>query len=158
MKKILLSMFGAAALLMFGCGGSDNSEEGGTPPQSMIADEKPDDGKGVGEYTEVQLNNPLNAVMVQSGQAIFDMKCASCHKTSEQRVVGPGFKGLTERRKPEWIMNMVTNPERMLDNDPTAKELLKECLVRMPNQNLSPEDARAVLEFAFSNDGVPVGK
>jgi hypothetical protein len=72
--------------------------------------------------------------------------------------VGPGFKGLTERRKPEWIMNMITNVDVMLEADPTAQALLKECLVRMPNQNLTIDDARAVLEYAYANDGYPVGK
>jgi len=32
--------------------------------------------------------------------------------------------------------------------------LLEQCLVRMPNQNISKEDARQVIEFMRSNDGV----
>ncbi len=47
---------------------------------------------------------------------------------------------------------MITDPDAMLANDPAAQELLKECLVRMPNQNLSDEEARSVLEFMFFND------
>jgi cytochrome c551/c552 len=81
------------------------------------------------------------------------MKCAACHKLTDQRVVGPGWKGLTEKRKPEWIMNMTTDVEAMLEEDETARELLKECLVRMPNQNLTVADARDVLEFIYFNDG-----
>ena len=150
----------AALLLLAACGGSDTSSDGDSAeaPQSMIADAPADDGKGIGEISEVKLNAPLDAGMVQRGQAIFDMKCSACHKLTDQRVVGPGWKGLTERRKPEWIMNMVTNVDVMLEKDPAAQELLKQCLVRMPNQNLSVGDARDVLEFAFSNDGKPVGK
>jgi cytochrome c len=124
----------------------------------MVATPRADDGKGIGEIKEVNLNDPLNAAMVERGRAIFDMKCAACHKLTEQRVVGPGFKGLTERRKPEWIMNMITNVDVMLEQDPTALALLKECLVRMPNQNLSIGDARDVLEFAYANDGRQVGE
>jgi hypothetical protein len=41
----------------------------------------------------------------------------------------------------------------MLDNDPQAQKHLEECLVRMPNQNLNPDEARKVLEFQRSNDG-----
>ena len=33
------------------------------------------------------------------------------------------------------------------------KKMLEECLVRMPNQNLSEADARATLEFMRKNDG-----
>ena len=86
------------------------------------------------------------------------MKCAACHKLTDQRVVGPGWKGLTEKRTPEWIMNMTLNVDVMLEQDPVAQELLKECLVRMPNQNLSMEDARDVLEFMYANDGKAVGE
>ena len=45
----------------------------------------------------------------------------------------------------------------MLEKDPTARELLKQCLVRMPNQNLSETEARNVLEFMYANDGQEVG-
>jgi cytochrome c len=140
------------------CGGGGASIDSDSKPQSMVATPRADDGKGIGEIKEVNLNDPLNAAMVERGRAIFDMKCAACHKLTEQRVVGPGFKGLTERRKPEWIMNMITNVDVMLEQDPTALALLKECLVRMPNQNLSIGDARDVLEFAYANDGRQVGE
>ena len=74
------------------------------------------------------------------------------------RVVGPGWAGVTTKRKPEWIMNMTTNVEAMLEEDPAARELLKECLVRMPNQNMTTADARNVLEFMYKNDGLAVGE
>ncbi len=88
--------------------------------------------------------------LITDGQAIYDLKCSACHKLGTKRVVGPGFKGVTDRRKPEWILNMVTNVEVMLEEDPEARKLLEECLTRMPNQNLSRDDARAVLEFLYS--------
>jgi mono/diheme cytochrome c family protein len=91
--------------------------------------------------------------MVESGKAIYEMKCAACHRLTDQRVVGPGFLGVTERRKPEWIMNMITNVEVMLEEDAAARALLEECLTRMPNQNVSVGDARELLEFLRQNDG-----
>lgn len=158
MKKIIFPFF-LLLILAAACGGGDeNGSAEAEAPESMVADAPTDDGKGVGEYKEVALNDPLVASLVSKGQSIVDLKCAACHKTTDQRVVGPGFKGITERRKPEWIMNMITNVDVMLEADPTAQALLKECLVRMPNQNLTPDDARAVLEFMFSNDGKTVGQ
>jgi hypothetical protein len=50
-------------------------------------------------------------------------------------------------------MNMITNVDMMLEKDVEAQKLLEQCLVRMPNQNLSRDDARQVLEFMRSNDG-----
>ena len=50
-------------------------------------------------------------------------------------------------------MNMITNVDMMLEKDPEAQRMLEECLVRMPNQNLTKEEARMVVEFQRSNDG-----
>ncbi len=161
MKKIaLLAVLG---LFVWACGGDSGSEattdQPASKPKSMLADQQTSGGEVVvGKIKEVQLNDPLDPEMVERGRAIYEMKCASCHKLSDQRVVGPGFKGVTERRTPVWIMNMITDPDAMLEKDPIAQDLLKQCLVRMPNQNLSEQDARDVLEFMFFNDGKPVAE
>ena len=42
----------------------------------------------------------------------------------------------------------------MLEKDPRAQANLQICLVRMPNQNLSDNDARDLPEFMRKNDGV----
>lgn len=102
---------------------------------------------------EVKLTNPLNAKWVAEGKSIYDVKCSACHKLTTEKLVGPGWAGVTKKRQPDWILNMITNVEVMLDKDPEAQKLLEECLVRMPNQNLSIEAARKVLEFQRSNDG-----
>lgn len=160
MKKAILLLL--IPMLIFACGGNSGQNDNQPPtarPKSMIASEQGvDDGKGVGPVTSVRLNDPLVADMVDQGKGIYEMKCAACHKLTAQRVVGPGWEGLTSKRKPEWIMNMITNVEVMLKEDPTAKQLLKECLVAMPNQNLTIEDARNVLEFMYSIDGHEIGK
>ena len=111
------------------------------------------DGKGIGEVKNVTLNTPLEQDRVKRGQAISEMKCSACHKLTDQRVVGPGWAGITKRRQPEWIMNMITNVDLMLAQDPEAQKLLELCLVRMPNQNVSIGDARDILEFMRQNDG-----
>jgi len=102
---------------------------------------------------EIKFENPLSAAWVTNGKAIYELKCGSCHKLTEERLVGPGWKGVTKRREPEWIMNMITNVDMMLETDPEAQKLLEQCLVRMPNQNLTRDDARQVMEFMRSNDG-----
>jgi mono/diheme cytochrome c family protein len=110
-------------------------------------------GKGFGEVKNVELETPLDQERVKRGKSIFDMKCSACHKLTDQRVVGPGWAGVTTRRKPEWIMNMITNVDVMLAQDEEAQKLLELCLVRMPNQNVSIGDARDILEFMRQNDG-----
>jgi len=111
------------------------------------------DGKGIGAVRNVTLESPLDQDRVKRGKAIYDMKCSACHKLNDQRVVGPGWAGVTKNRKPEWIMNMITNVDVMLEQDEEARKLLELCLVRMPNQNVSIGDARDVLEYMRQNDG-----
>lgn len=154
MKKYAVLLIGLSILLS-ACGGNSNQTTDSNAENSSNAAPaaSAEEGKGIGEIKSVTLNNPLKPDMVERGKAIYDMKCAACHKLDDMRVVGPGWKGVTERRKPEWIMNMITNVEIMLDKDPEAQALLEECLTRMPNQNVSVGDARDILEFMLSNDG-----
>ena len=83
---------------------------------------------------------------------MYTVKCSACHKTTEEKLVGPGWLGVTKRHKPEWILNFATNPEAMIDKDPALQAQLEICLVRMPNQNINDEEAKAVYEFMRKND------
>jgi cytochrome c551/c552 len=130
-----------------------------TPPKSAdsatnnAATGSGDESKGVGKFKQVELTHPLDQKMVAGGKSVYDLKCASCHKLTDEKLVGPGWKGVTDRRTPEWVMNFVTNTEEMLEKNQAAKNLYEVCLVKMPNQNLSDDDARHVLEFMRNNDG-----
>jgi len=157
MKKIILS-FSIAFIIggLISCSGEDSSSSQNT--SKALAVEKKADPKGVGEVKNVNLTDPLEESMIVSGKAIYEMKCAACHKLTDQRVVGPGWAGVTNRRRPEWIMNMITNVDVMLEEDPEARKLLEECLTRMPNQSVSIGDARSLLEFMRKNDVDAVGK
>jgi cytochrome c551/c552 len=111
------------------------------------------DKAGVGKFKHVDLTHPLDQKMITTGKNVYDLKCASCHKLTDEKLVGPGWKDVTKRRAPEWIMNFVTNTDEMIEKDAVAKNLYEVCLVKMPNQNLSDDDARAILEFQRNNDG-----
>ena len=102
----------------------------------------------------MELPAALDQTMAQSGKQIFEVKCASCHKLSDERLVGPGWKGVSSKHRPEWLMNFITNPDAMIDQDPELQAQLEICLVRMPNQSLSDDDARHLVEFMRQNDGV----
>jgi cytochrome c551/c552 len=91
--------------------------------------------------------------MIAKVQPIYNAKCIACHKLTDEKLVGPGWKGITDRREPEWIMNFITNTQVMLDKDLVAQSDLVTCVVRMPNQDLTDEQARQMLEFMRKNDG-----
>lgn len=111
----------------------------------------PPSGPGVGPVKKVEVG-PLDAAKAKEGAAVFETKCSACHKLDE-RYVGPALKGVTQRRQPEWIMNMILNPEEMAHEDPTAQKLLGEHMVQMTFQNVSQDDARKILEYFRQVDG-----
>lgn len=112
-----------------------------------------DSNKGIGKFSNVQLTHPLDEAMIKKGQPIYDAKCFACHKLTDEKLVGPGWKRVTDRRTPEWILNFITNTSVMLDSDLIAQQLMVTCLVRMPSQSLKDDEARQVLEFMRKNDG-----
>ena len=167
MRKIkLFTLSSIVCITLFSCGGEgykpdpNRTSEPGTSEKTTEAKEEPVAGnpKGIGEIKEVTLTDPLQDPMIASGKAIYEMKCSACHKLTDQRVVGPGWAGVTNKRRPEWIMNMITNVDVMLEEDPEARKLLEECLTRMPNQGVSTGDARDILEFMRKNDLEKTGK
>lgn len=139
------------ALSLASCGGDKPKNESpvGAPVQeaevtSAISD--PMSNKGIGPISSVTLGE-IDQTLVAQGEAAFKAKCTACHKISK-KFVGPALKGITQRRSPEWIMNMTMNPEEMIKKDPIAIQLLAEANgAPMANQNLTEEEARAILEY-----------
>ncbi len=164
MKKSTITVFiSFIVLLTLSCGSGDSggSNTGSTTPAAGGETKEPATGalsydpkRGEGKFTKVEVSATLDAAMAVSGEKVYGVKCSSCHKLTDEKLVGPGWKGVTIRHAPEWIMNFSTNTDEMLNKDPKAQAQLEICLVRMPNQNLSDADARALYEFMRKNDGV----
>ena len=106
--------------------------------------------KGIGPIKEITLDSKIDEALAAKGKEIFMMKCSACHKI-DKRYIGPALGGLTKRRSPEWIMNMILNPSEMIKKDPVAKALYEEYLTPMAFQNVSQEEARAILEYFRQN-------
>jgi len=139
----------AGILLLSACGGGEEGTklpEGVKMPESVPTSDGGPAQPGLISASDITLG-AIDPAMAEKGKTTYDVKCQACHSTSANRVVGPGWKGILQKRKPEWIMNMVLNIDVMLSSDPEAQKMLEECLVRMPNQNLSKEEGREVLEF-----------
>lgn len=160
MKKIVvLSILGLLGIVS-SCGDDKSNKvaEGteATKTETTETGENPsyDPKRGEGKFEDVELDEKLNVQMAEAGLKAFDVKCSACHKLTDEKLVGPGWAGVTARRHPDWIMNFITNPDVMIDKDPEAQAMLEICLVRMPNQSLTDEEARNLLEFMRKNDGV----
>lgn len=150
-RSLLMAVALSGLLLITGCSSESTPEKASTtqPTEAtaVVAETTPAaSDKGIGPVSKVELVSTPNQAMVDQGKAIFESKCTACHKFGE-RYVGPDLAGVTGRRKPEWIMNMILNPQEMQQKDPTAHELLAQFMTQMPNQDLTQEEARAVLEY-----------
>ena len=162
MKKSISTLLLFAAAFLFAACGGDNSNTStsqistGETSESSEANGNPsyDPDRGEGKFKEVEMAANVDQAMVTEGKKIVDVKCSACHKLTNEKLVGPGWSGVTGRHKPAWIMNFITNTDEMLNKDPMAQAQLEICLVRMPNQSLSDNDARNLLEFMRFNDGV----
>lgn len=103
--------------------------------------------KGIGPVKSVTIGDEIDDTMATHGEDVFQKMCSACHKM-DKKFIGPKIADVTNRRAPEWIMNMILNPEEMIAKDPIAKQLLIESnMAVMANQNLNEEDARAILEY-----------
>ncbi len=155
MKKLVFLSIIAFSIAACGDSSSDSKKVPGME-SSNPTNENPsyDPNRGAGKFTKVDVSPTLEVAKADAGEKVYSVKCSSCHKLTEEKLVGPGWKGVTGRHTAEWIMNFATNPDEMIDKDPKAQALLEICLVRMPNQNLSDDDARNVYEFMRKNDGV----
>jgi mono/diheme cytochrome c family protein len=160
----LLLMFAAALLLS--CGGKEEKKEdsikiGGakkevkkeTSTTSSSTDEVPAseritlDNKGVGEVKDLPLDPKIDQEMVARGAEIFKTNCSACHKV-DKRFIGPSPTGIMKRRSPEWIMNMILDPQLMVEQDRCAKDLLVEFNgAAMANQSMTFDQARDILEY-----------
>lgn len=138
--------------LMSACGGGSGDKKGkfAPPPKAkpMTYEEAQADWKnqkGLGPITKVELGE-IDAEMAKKGEEIYVLKCTACHAPEVEKL-GPAPTGIFERRTPEWIMNMILNPEEMAMKDPIGRGLLMKYNTVMANQGLTEEDARAVLEY-----------
>jgi mono/diheme cytochrome c family protein len=150
MKRILLSCM--TIFLFLACNNQESSSQDQEVTQEATSTENevdPDDpmsNKGIGPVTYVEIGD-LDMALADEGEKIYNELCQACHKPDE-KFIGPPPVGILDRRSPEWVMNMILNPEQMVLEDPIAKELLIEYnMAPMANQGLTQEQARAVLEY-----------
>ncbi len=157
----LLTMF--LALLIFSCGGKEEKKKEGFSVERTKTTEQPKetpkattvkaservelDNKGVGPIKSVTLDAEINQALVAEGEDVYKKMCTACHRV-DKKFIGPAPTGILTRRSPEWVMNMIMNPEGMISEDPLAKDLLMEFNgAPMANQSLTEDQTRAILEY-----------
>lgn len=162
MKILFKSVILLFSVLLVSCGGKEEKKKEGFSVKRKATTEKAAEtpaasetkpseridltNKGVGPITSLTLD-AVDDAMAAKGKEVYDQLCLACHRIGK-KFIGPAPDNILERRTPEWVMNMILNPDQMVKEDPLAKELLMEFNGSpMANQGLTEEQARAVLEY-----------
>ncbi|MEQ9299497.1 MAG: c-type cytochrome [Cyclobacteriaceae bacterium] len=141
-------------LFMMACGSSQSkideikARSVAAKPEPMSYEDAVKDWRnniGVGPIKSIELGE-IDQELVATGFDAFDLKCTACHDPYKEKI-GPAMLGVTERRRPEWIMNMILNPTEMAKTDPICLGLLAQYNAVMADQRLSEEQTRGILEY-----------
>ncbi|MEA5258942.1 cytochrome c [Arcicella aquatica] len=99
-----------------------------------------------GVVDNVEVNNGYN----DNGESIFKNNCAACHSISDEILVGPGLRDVSERRPLKWIVKWVHNPQKVIKSgDKYANKLYyKFNQAQMtPYPNLTEKDIIDILKY-----------
>jgi len=140
-----------ALLAVAACGGGEGEtadvEPGAAPPSAPASDAE-------ALMSLESFPAGLDPALAERGAELFQAKgCVACHTIGGGRLVGPDLAGVTERREPGWIAAQILEPDSMIRNDPTTRELFAEYMTPMSDQGLTVEETRAVLEFLRRDAG-----
>jgi len=156
-----------ALLALAGCGGQKSTESAagptlrvGTPAAgtskpsvaagggAVAATSRYDSGPRAGETHS-------NHEAAERGEKLFQNKgCSACHAFGVKKS-GPDLAGVSMRRTALWIENQILHPDVMVKEDPIARQLFAQHMLQMPNQGLTPEQAKDVIEYLKQVDAKP---
>src|SRR5262245_1153455 len=144
------------ALATAGCGAQQSSGAGSTaapaPPVASTGGAAPatlppdlDDGPRAAEAEP-------DEALAKQGEKLFQSKgCSACHAFGK-RVTCPDLAGVSRRRTVAWMESQILHPDLMVKQDPTARALFAQYALQMPKQGLTPDEAKAVIEFFKHKD------
>ena len=82
--------------------------------------------------------------------AIFGKRCTACHTYGKGIRVGPDLKGVTGRRKHDWLLKFIHSSQTVIQSgDPVAVALFQQFKQqRMPDwTDLTPQQINALLDY-----------
>lgn len=146
LKWLVFISIASLIAFMVACGPGEDVENGEAEEEEEEVDPQTHTGGDVGPIQSMNLDEEIDMELAEEGKDIFQGRCESCHRIEDDRV-GPAMGGITQRRTPEFIMNMILVPGDMLRQDPLGQKLQAQFATSMPAQNMDEDQARAVLEY-----------
>lgn len=89
------------------------------------------------------------AQVFNGGKKLFEKNCIQCHTTTNERSVGPGLKGVLERRRIDWVRAFIQNSQKLIaSGDTIARNLYDEYNQSQMQSFLhTPEEMQKLLFF-----------
>jgi cytochrome c551/c552 len=155
-RPSVLATLSLCTLLVSGCGGQKSDSQSAAPgassapapsapPTTVAAVSRYDSGPRAAD-------EPGDAAKAEQGEKLFQTKgCSACHAFGK-KVTCPDLAGVTHRRTASWMENQILHPEVMVKEDPISHDLFAKFSLQMPNQKLTEDEARAVIEFFKHKD------
>jgi mono/diheme cytochrome c family protein len=155
MKRIawLLIVYAVVAV-MFGCGKKSEQESSSSapPPAQTSAAPTFDTTATAGLISKYDSGpranaTPVDAAKAAQGEKLFTTKgCVVCHGFGK-KVTCPDLAPVAGQRTAEWMEQQILHPDVMTKEDPIAKQLLVEYKTQMTQLHLTPDEAKAVIEY-----------
>ena len=133
-------------------GESEKSEEAkiDRPEEVVVHDYLKEGNKGIGPITSFT-QPTFDQAVADEGNKLFIVRCTMCHEYGEDKL-GPALKGVTKKRTPEWILNLMLNTEEMFEKDQDALALKDKYESMMVSVGLNEQEAKSILEYLRQED------
>ena len=91
----------------------------------------------------------IKAFSQEDGAKIFKQNCTACHVLGETKLIGPGLKGITEKRDKEWLKKWINNSSELIaSGDADAIAIFEEYnKVAMTNFYFSDDEFEALFSY-----------
>ncbi|MGO1650264.1 c-type cytochrome [Sphingobacterium sp. UDSM-2020] len=120
------------------------------PKEMVIHDYLKEGNKGIGPIASFT-QPAFDQAVADEGNKLFIVKCTMCHEYSEDKL-GPALKGITKKRTPEWILNLMLNTEEMFEKDTDALAIKEDFQSMMVSVGLNEKEAKSILEYLRQED------
>jgi cytochrome c551/c552 len=137
----------ATLLVLAGCTGKPKTEQPSTTTSGTSTAGTAGSAQSPLDQGPRAADTPADEALAERGEALFkDKGCSACHALG-RKLTCPDLDGVTMRRTAKWMEQQILDPERMVKEDPISHQLFAQFSLQMPNQKLTPDEARAVIEY-----------
>src|SRR5690606_1921970 len=129
---------------------SQSESTADNPAEVVVHDYLKEGNKGIGPISSFT-QPAFDQAVADEGNKLFIVRCTMCHEYGEDKL-GPALKGVTKKRTPEWILNLMLNTEEMFEKDADALAIKDDFPSMMVSLGLNEQEAISILEYLRQED------